>query len=49
MRVFISFAMQDANLATQLEAALRRNNIETICGWMIGGRDANAARDFMEI
>lgn len=29
MRVFISFAKQDANLARQLEAALRRNNIET--------------------
>ncbi len=29
MRVFISFATQDANLATQLEAALRRNDIET--------------------
>ena len=29
MRVFISFAKEDANLATQLEAALRRNNIET--------------------
>jgi hypothetical protein len=29
MRVFISFARQDAKLATQLEAALRRNNIET--------------------
>ena len=29
MRVFISFARQDANLAAQLEAALRRNNIET--------------------
>lgn len=29
MRVFLSFAKQDANLATQLEAALRRNNIET--------------------
>src|SRR5258708_20835762 len=29
MRVFISFAKQDANLAMQLEAALRRNNIET--------------------
>jgi hypothetical protein len=29
MRVFISVARQDANLAAQLEAALRRNNIET--------------------
>jgi hypothetical protein len=29
MRVFISFAKQDANMAEQLEAALRRNNIET--------------------
>ena len=29
MRVFISFAKQDANLARQLEAVLRRNNIET--------------------
>lgn len=29
MRVFISFARDDANLAAQLEAALRRNNIET--------------------
>ena len=29
MRVFISFAGPDANLAAQLEAALRRNNIET--------------------
>jgi hypothetical protein len=27
MRVFISFAHDDANLAAQLEAALRRNNI----------------------
>jgi hypothetical protein len=29
MRVFISFATQDAKLAAQLEAALRRNDIET--------------------
>ncbi len=29
MRVFISFAQDDANLAAQLEAALRRNNIDT--------------------
>jgi hypothetical protein len=29
MRIFISFAKRDADLATQLEAALRRNNIET--------------------
>jgi len=29
MRVFLSFARQDAKLAAQLEAALRRNNIET--------------------
>src|SRR5579884_909531 len=29
MRVFISFAEHDAKLATQLEAALRRNNVET--------------------
>lgn len=29
MRVFISFAKHDANLATQLEAALRRDNVET--------------------
>ena len=29
MRVFISFAHDDANLAAQLEAALRRNNIDT--------------------
>lgn len=29
MRVFISFAHLDAELAAQLEAALRRNNIET--------------------
>lgn len=29
MRVFISFARDDADLAAQLEAALRRNNIET--------------------
>ena len=29
MRVFISFAHDDANLAAQLEAALRRNDIDT--------------------
>jgi hypothetical protein len=29
MRVFISFAHDDANLAAQLEAALRRNNVDT--------------------
>jgi hypothetical protein len=29
MRVFISFAYDDANLAAKLEAALRRNNIDT--------------------
>ncbi len=29
MRVFISFAKSDVNLAAQLEAALRRGNIET--------------------
>jgi hypothetical protein len=29
MRIFISFAKRDAKLAAQLEAALRRNNIET--------------------
>lgn len=29
MRVFISFARGDSNLAAQLQAALRRNNIET--------------------
>ena len=28
MRVFISFAKDDASLAEKLEAALRRNNIE---------------------
>jgi hypothetical protein len=29
MRVFISFAKRDAGLAAQLEAALRRNDIQT--------------------
>jgi hypothetical protein len=29
MRVFLSFARDDANLAAQLEAALRRNKIDT--------------------
>jgi hypothetical protein len=29
MRVFISFAHDDANVAAQLEAVLRRNNIDT--------------------
>jgi len=44
MRVFISFASQDANLAAQLEAALRRNNIET---W--SSLDAASGEDWKQV
>ena|SRR5437660_959069 len=39
MRVFISFAQNDANLVTQLEAALRRNNIETWSSLDVASRE----------
>ena len=39
MRVFISFAKRDASLAAQLEAALRRNNIETWSSLDVASRE----------
>ena len=46
MRVFLSFAHDDANLAAQLEAALRRNNIDTWSALDItAGEDSTQAID----
>jgi hypothetical protein len=44
MRVFLSFARQDAKLAAQLEAALRRNNIE-----MWSSLDAASGEDWKRV
>ena len=46
MRVFISFAHDDTNMAAQLEAALRRNNIDVWSALDIApGEDVTQAID----